>query len=79
MKNRIMTFLDLRHDAVERLWLTTRSQAIGPREGLDLMLAQYCVPFSLAVSAFRNADDPDVFSDDILTDSAITGLVRASF
>jgi len=43
----------------------------------DLMLAQYSVPFSLAVSAFRNADDPEVFSEDILADSAITELARS--
>ena len=47
------------------------------RQPDDLMLAQYSVPFSLAVSAFRNVDDPDVFSDDILTDSAIIGLARS--
>ena len=35
------------------------------------------MPFSLAVSAFRNADDPAVFSDDILTDNAITELARS--
>lgn len=47
------------------------------RQPHDLMLAQYSVPFSLAVSAFRNVDNPDVFSDDILTDNAITELARS--
>ena len=35
MKNRIMAFLNLRHDSVDRLWLTTKLQAIGRREGLE--------------------------------------------
>ena len=35
MKNRIMAFLNLSHDAVDRLWLTTKLQAIGRREGLE--------------------------------------------
>ena len=35
MKNRIMAFLNLRHDSVDRLWLTTRLHAIGRREGLE--------------------------------------------
>jgi 2-methylcitrate dehydratase PrpD len=41
---------------------------------VDLMLAQYSVPFSLAVSAFRDPEDPQSFSDEILADEAITGL-----
>jgi 2-methylcitrate dehydratase PrpD len=40
----------------------------------DLMLAQYSVPFSLAVSAFRDPEDPQSFSEEILTDKAITEL-----
>ncbi|WP_370637107.1 arsenic resistance N-acetyltransferase ArsN2 [Phyllobacterium chamaecytisi] len=35
MKNRIMAFLNLKHDSVDRLWLTTKLQAIGRREGLE--------------------------------------------
>jgi protein-tyrosine-phosphatase/N-acetylglutamate synthase-like GNAT family acetyltransferase len=35
MKNRIMAFLNLRHDSIDRLWLTTKLQAIGRREGLE--------------------------------------------
>jgi len=35
MKNRIMAFLNLRHDSIDRLWLTSRLQAIGRREGLE--------------------------------------------
>jgi N-acetylglutamate synthase-like GNAT family acetyltransferase len=34
-KNRIMAFLNLKHDSVDRLWLTTKLQAIGRREGLE--------------------------------------------
>jgi 2-methylcitrate dehydratase PrpD len=44
----------------------------------DLMLAQYSVPFSLAVAAFRDPENPSSFSDDILTDSRITGLARVT-
>lgn len=35
MKNRIMAFLNLQHASVDRLWLTTKLQAIGRREGLE--------------------------------------------
>lgn len=42
----------------------------------DLMLAQYSVPFSVAVAAFRDPDDPGSFSDDILADREIAGLAQ---
>jgi protein-tyrosine-phosphatase/N-acetylglutamate synthase-like GNAT family acetyltransferase len=35
MKNRIMAFLNLRLDSIDRLWLTTKLQAVGRREGLE--------------------------------------------
>jgi len=35
LKNRIMAFLNLRHDSIDRLWLATKLQAIGRREGLE--------------------------------------------
>lgn len=42
----------------------------------DLMLAQYSVPFCLALSAFRDPSDPASFAPDALTDPAIADLVR---
>ncbi len=47
------------------------------RRPMDLMLAQYSVPFAVAVAAFRDPDDPGSFSDDILTDSRIIALARS--
>jgi 2-methylcitrate dehydratase PrpD len=47
------------------------------REPADLTLAQYSMPFSVAVAAFRDPDDPDSFSDDILNDMPIKTLARS--
>lgn len=42
----------------------------------DLMLAQYSVPFCVALSAFRDPADPASFAQDALADPDITGLAR---
>jgi 2-methylcitrate dehydratase PrpD len=38
------------------------------------MLGQYSVPFSLAVAAWRNPDDPKAFADDPIHDPGILDL-----
>lgn len=43
----------------------------------DLMLAQYSVPFSVALAAFRDPEDPRSFDETALGDPAIGGLARA--
>lgn len=40
----------------------------------DIGLAQYSVPFSLAIAAFRDPDDPASFAENALTDPAIRDL-----
>jgi 2-methylcitrate dehydratase PrpD len=40
----------------------------------DIMLAQYSVPFTLAIAAFHDPDDPRVFSDAVLRDPRVRGL-----
>jgi 2-methylcitrate dehydratase PrpD len=40
------------------------------------MLAQYSVPFCVALSAFRDPADPASFAEDALADPAITDLAR---
>lgn len=47
------------------------------RKPTDLMLAQYSMPFSVAVAAFRDPDDPGSFSDDILDDISIKTLASS--
>ncbi|AZQ68267.1 MmgE/PrpD family protein [Silicimonas algicola] len=42
----------------------------------DIGLAQYSAPFVLALSAYRDPEDPAAFSDDALTDSGILDLMR---
>lgn len=42
----------------------------------DLLLAQYSVPFCVALSAFRDPADPASFAEDALADPAITDLAR---
>lgn len=45
------------------------------RRPADLMLAQYSVPFSVALAAHRDLESPRAFSKDALSDPAILGLV----
>jgi 2-methylcitrate dehydratase PrpD len=42
----------------------------------DLMLAQYSVPFCVALAAFRDPADPASFAEDALVDPRITALAR---
>ncbi|GGL80646.1 MmgE/PrpD family protein [Wenxinia marina] len=42
----------------------------------DIGLGQYSVPFVLALSAYRDPEDPAAFSDDALTDPGICDLMR---
>jgi 2-methylcitrate dehydratase PrpD len=46
----------------------------GERRPTDIMLAQYSVPFSLAIAAYRDPERPSSFSDDALHDAAILDL-----
>jgi 2-methylcitrate dehydratase PrpD len=45
-------------------------------EPQDLGTAQYSAPFSLAIAAFRDPRDPNVFCDAALNDAAIRALCR---
>jgi 2-methylcitrate dehydratase PrpD len=42
----------------------------------DIMLAQYSVPFTVAISAFHDPHDPRVFSDDVLRDPRVRQLAN---
>ena len=42
----------------------------------DLMLAQYSVPYSVAIAAFRNPEDARAFSTSALSDPAIASLAK---
>jgi 2-methylcitrate dehydratase PrpD len=42
----------------------------------DLMLAQYSIPFCVALALFREARDPESFDDTALADPAIRALTR---
>ena len=42
----------------------------------DMMLAQYSVPFCVALSLFRDPDDPANFTDDARSDPAIRDMAR---
>jgi len=44
------------------------------RRPADVMLGQYSVPFSLAVAAWRDPDDPTAFAADCVTDPTILDL-----
>ncbi len=46
------------------------------RQPSDLMLAQYSVPFCVALAAFRDPSDPASFSPDALQDEGIADLTR---
>ena len=48
--------------------------AIG--EPADLMLAQYSIPFCVALALFREARDPESYDDSALADSQIRALCR---
>ncbi|HEV2008172.1 MAG TPA: hypothetical protein VGQ88_05545, partial [Burkholderiales bacterium] len=45
-------------------------------EPQDLGMAQYSVPFSIAIAAFKDPRDPSVFCDAALNDRAIRALCR---
>jgi 2-methylcitrate dehydratase PrpD len=40
----------------------------------DIMLAQYSVPFAIAIAAFNDPNDPRVFSADVLKDPRVRQL-----
>jgi 2-methylcitrate dehydratase PrpD len=40
----------------------------------DIMLAQYSVPFTVAIAAFHDPDDPRIFSEGVLRDSRVRQL-----
>jgi 2-methylcitrate dehydratase PrpD len=45
-------------------------------EPADLMLAQYSIPFCVAVALFREARDPESYDESVLADPQIRGLTR---
>ena len=47
----------------------------GPDPG-DIMLAQYSVPFCLAIASYNDPRDPDVFSDKTAADPRVRDLAR---
>jgi 2-methylcitrate dehydratase PrpD len=46
------------------------------RRPRDIMLAQYSLPFCVAVAAYRDPADPRAFSQDVLSDPAIRSLAE---
>lgn len=63
--------------AIDTLELAVSAKVLShhnERRPSDIMLAQYSVPFSLAIAAFRDPERPSSFSDDALDDPAILGL-----
>jgi len=63
--------------AIERLELSVSDKVIShhaERKPGDVMLAQYSVPFSVALSAYRDPEDPASFSSSALTDEDILRL-----
>jgi 2-methylcitrate dehydratase PrpD len=46
------------------------------RDPGDIMTAQYSVPFCIALSLYRDPDDPRAFDQSALEDTAIAGLCR---
>jgi 2-methylcitrate dehydratase PrpD len=68
------TGADVRH-----LALTVSDKVLShhaERAPADLMLAQYSVPFCVALAAFRDPADPGSFSEDVIADPAVTALAR---
>jgi 2-methylcitrate dehydratase PrpD len=62
---------------IAELTLTVSDKVLshhGERRPQDLMLAQYSVPFCVAVAAFRDPADPHAFSLETLRDPQIAGL-----
>src|SRR6185437_13419483 len=45
-------------------------------EPADLMLAQYSIPFCIALALFREARDPESYDESALADPAIRALTR---
>ena len=43
---------------------------------VDIMQAQYSVPFTTAVAAYRDLSDPRAYATDVLQDKAIAGLAK---
>jgi len=63
--------------AIERLELSVSDKVIShhaERKPGDVMLAQYSVPFSVALAAYRDPEDPASFSPSALTDKDILHL-----
>src|SRR5437899_1824502 len=47
------------------------------REPADIMLAQYSVPFCVAIAAYHDPLDPAVFSDQVVRESRVRALAQA--
>ena len=60
--------------------MITCTQRIAERHGItepaDLMLAQYSIPFCVALALFREARDPENYDEMALSDPAIRALAR---
>ncbi|MGH7095688.1 MAG: MmgE/PrpD family protein, partial [Stellaceae bacterium] len=65
--------------AVERITVTGNARMVERHniaEPADLMLAQYSIPFCVALALYREARDPESFDDTALADPAIRALCR---
>jgi 2-methylcitrate dehydratase PrpD len=75
----LMTEYSFNGRDIASLTLTVSDKVLShhaERRPIDLMLAQYSVPFSVAIAAHRDPDDPRSFSDDVLADDAILDLAE---
>jgi 2-methylcitrate dehydratase PrpD len=64
---------------VESITLTGNKRMVERHaitEPADLMLAQYSIPFCVAVALFREARDPESYDESALADPRIRGLCR---
>src|SRR5437763_642597 len=64
---------------VEAITVTGNTRMVGRHaiaEPADLMLAQYSIPFCVALALHREARDPESYDESALTDSQIRALTR---
>ena len=65
-------------DSIEAIKVTATHELVerhGNRSPADLALAQYSVPFCVALGCIRDARDPRAFDDSALSDSRIRAML----
>src|SRR5437764_15351947 len=65
--------------AVERITVTVNKRMVERHaiaEPADLMLAQYSIPFCVALALYREARDPESYDESALADPQIRALTR---